>query len=288
MLKKTLFAGFILCSFWGCASHKMAPGESQNRLRHQLPAGETIVYAIQSVTTDSMKLMGKEHTSTTRIRSQYSYRPMSKPADKQTQVQVTLDSLQLSSDNPDLSSILITFEDAINRLLNNEMQVRVSDWGAVEIQCPIDSLIPSRLLPFVNPQQTICLSYPGFSKKQIKPTEKWETVFQYKRKAPGMKAKIKCQNTSILEKIVNPDSTQIAHIQLTGIYEIIGQGRQLNTLARTEGTGTIAGHYRFDILRGRFLGGEFVEKLKMNYFFPGIESIPVTQTLHSQTSIGLK
>jgi len=288
MLKKTLFVGFVLCCFSGCASHKMAPGETQNRLRHQLPAGETRVYSIKSVTTDSMKLMGKEHTSTTRINSQYSHHPLSKLADKQTLVQITLDSLQLTSDNPDLSSILVTFEDAINRIINNEMQARISDLGAVEIQSPIDSLIPTRLLPFINPKHSILLSFPEFSKSQIKPEEKWETVFQYKRKAPGLKSKTKCQITNRLEKIITWDSTRIAHIQVTGIFEITGQGRQLNTLSRTEGTGTIAGHYRFDVLRGRFLGGEFAERIKLNYFFPGIESQPVTQMLHSQTSIKLK
>jgi hypothetical protein len=290
MFKKALFLALALCSFIGCASQKMGYGDAQTglRLRYQLSAGDAAVYSIHSTTTDSMKLMGKLYTSTSEVNSQFSHRILSKLADDQTQVGISLDSVRFKSNNQDLSAILITFEDAIKSLLNKEMRTQVSNLGEIQIHSPIDSLIPTRLLPFINPKHAIYLSYPAFSNDPVKPGEMWETAFQFKRTAPALKAKIRCQTTSRLEKIVSGDSTQFAQISSSGNYEITGQGRQLNTIARTEGTGTIEGHYVFDFQRGRFLTGDFVEKIQLKYFFPGVESMPVTQTMHIKTSVSLK
>lgn len=287
MLKKVVLL-LALCCFVGCASQKMWYGDTKTgiRLRHQFATGDSTFYLIESTTLDSMKLMGKMNTSKTIVNCRFSHQILSKlSSEDEFQTLLKLDSLHLESNQPDLEPILLTFEDAIKSFLNKKMLARVSRLGKVSVHSPIDSLIPPRLLPFINPQHKIGLFYPTFSNQKVKPNEKWQATTRFKRQTPDLKVKVSSQTENYIEKFVPGDSTELAQIKLSGDYQIDGEGRKLNIMARIEGTGTIEGSYIFDFQKGQFLEGTFVERLQYKYFFPGVESMPVIQKTHIQTRI---
>jgi len=287
MLKQAAVWGIFILLLMSCASQKMWYGDAKDGfcLRHQITPADTATFFINTSITDSMHLMGKKIRSNTVIRSQLSQQVTAAPNKKNKLLLVGYDSIDFTSDNQSLQPILPTINDAMKGFLKKKFKVELKNTGITRLIASFDSLLPPRLQSFLNPQETITFIYQDLPEKKIRLGEHWESANKYLRKTPDMNLRFSRKAICLIDSILYKDSEEILKISFHGECEVKGRERQLNIIGKVQGKGEFNGHFLFAYQRGKYLEGHFQQQMKMDYFLPGVESMPLSKRVDIATEI---
>lgn len=282
---------FLVACLVGCASQKMWYGNAESGfiLQHRLATTDSCAtYRCQTSVSDSMYLMGKSIRANTNFTFLLNRNLVSRSENGSFRLSLDCDSIRFNSTAQNLQPILPTIREALSSFIHQKLVAEMSPLGEATVMAPIDSLLPPRIQPFLDPQAVLGFLFPKFKPEGVLPGNQWSASNEYIRKTPELNLTISDSLNYKIESVEQVDSLSVLRISVSGNVELEGKERQLNILAKVLGKGEVSGEFLFAHQKSRFLGGSFLKKFRLDYFFPGVESMPVTKSMTIHTEISSK